>query len=821
MALLAAIAILAGAAIALEILLMRLFSILLWHHFAYMIISVALLGIGASGTFLVFAKGFLARRFTAAFAGFGILFAVSAVGCFVLAQRVPFNPLEVIWDVEQQLHLAQIQLLLAMPFFAVGAAIGLAFIHGADRIAMLYRADLLGAGLGAQLIVALLFVAWPQDGLRLVGGLGFAAAAFAAWAGAARRWAIALAALGAISIAAWPASWLELSPSQYKGLSLALTAPGARIVTQRSSPLGLLTVVESPVIPLRHAPGLSLGVTTEPPPQLGIFTDAESLSPIVHFTGDLGALAYLDQQTMALPFHLLERPDALILGAGGGADVLRALLHGARHVDAVELNPALLDLVRDDFSDFAGGVYGRADVTLHAAEARSFVEAGRDRRWDLIQLALLDSFAAAAAGVQALGETGLYTVEALQAYLRHLAPGGVLAASRWVRSPPRDAVKLFATAVLALEGMGVRTPGDRLAMLHGWDTATLLIKNGPLTAADVMAIRAFAEARSFDVAWYPGMPAWEANRFTRLAEPSLHEVSTALLGPDRQRFLDDYGFHIVPATDDQPYFFRFLKWQLLPELWALRGQGALTQADAGYLVVLAVLPLSAAAGLVLILLPLWILRPRAGGGGALAPWRVAIYFLMLGFAFIFIEISFIQRFTLFIGHPLAAVAVVLAAFLVFAGLGSGVSQRLSRHRPLAIAIAVAGIVSFAGFYLILLPFVFPGLIALPVLAKMMVAVLLIAPLGFAMGLPFPLGLGRVAAEAPGLVPWAWGINGCASVVGAVLASVLAMHLGLAVVVCLALALYAVGAAVFVPASGFRSQRERHRSADRSGGAKGR
>ncbi|MGK9232962.1 hypothetical protein KXS07_15020 [Inquilinus limosus] len=806
MALLAAIAILAGAAIALEILLMRLFSILLWHHFAYMIISVALLGIGASGTFLVFAKDLLARQFTAAFAGFGVLFAVSAVGCFILAQRVPFNPLEVIWDAGQQVRLAQIQLLLALPFFAVGAAIGLAFIHSADRIASLYRADLLGAGLGAMLIVALLFVAWPQDCLRLVGGLGFAAAAFAAWAGAARRWAIALAAFGAISIAAWPASWLELSPSPYKGLNLALTAPGARVVTQRSSPLGLLTVVESPVIPLRHAPGLSLGATTEPPPQLGIFTDAESLTPIVRFSGDPGALAYLDQQTMALPFHLLDRPHALILGAGGGADVLRALLHEARHVDAVELNPAVFDLVRDDLSDFAGGVYGRADVTLHAAEARGFVEASRDRRWDLIQVALLDSFTAAAAGVQALGETGLYTVEALQAYLRHLAPGGVLAATRWVRSPPRDAVKLFATAVLALEAMGVRTPGDRLAMIHGWDTATLLIKNGSLTAADVAAIRAFAEARAFDVAWYPGMSAAEANRFTRLAEPSLHEVAAALLGPARQRFLDDYGFDIAPATDDRPYFFRFVKWRLLPELWALRGQGGLTQADAGYLVVLAALPLSAAAGLALILLPLSILRPRSGAGGALARWRVAIYFLMLGFAFIFIEISFIQRFTLFIGHPLAAVAVVLAAFLVFAGLGSGLSQRLSRHRPLAVAIAVAGIASLAGLYLIALPFVFTGLAALPVFAKAAVAVLLIAPLGFAMGLPFPLGLGRVAAEAPGLMPWAWGINGCASVVGAVLASILAMHLGFTIVVGLALAFYAVGAAIFfLPASGRPSQ----------------
>lgn len=797
MALLAAIAILAGASIAFEILLTRIFSILLWHHFAYMIISVALLGIGASGTLLAFARDLLARRFTTTFAGCAVLFAVSTVACFALAQRVPFNPLEVIWDLDQQLYLAQMYLLLAVPFFAVGLAIGLALTRFAERIPSLYQADLLGAGSGALLVVALLYVASPQECLRVVSGLGFAAAALATWAGAARRSAVALAALGVISTAAWPASWLELRPSQYKGLSVALTAPGTRILTQRSSPLGLLTVVESPIIPFRHAPGLSLRATIEPPLQLGVFTDAESLSAITHVSGDLGALGYLGQQTMALPYHLLPRPRTLILGAGGGADVLRALHHGAAHVDAVELNPQLLDLVREDFAEFAGGIYGRANVTLYAAEARSFVEASRGRRWDLIEVALLDSFTAAA-GIQALGESTLYTVEALRIYHRHLAPGGLLAITRWLRSPPRDPIKLFATAVLALEQAGVQTPGGQLTMVHGWDTATLLVKNGPFTGAEIAATRAFAEARSFDVAWYPGMPEAEANRFNRLDEPYLYRAATALLGPDRERFFEAYKFHIVPASDDRPYFFRFFKWELLPELWALRAQGGLTQADAGYLVLLASLVLSAVTSLVLILLPLAVLRPMSSRRRAMARWRVAVYFLALGFGFMFIEISFIQRFTLFLGHPLAAVAVVLAAFLVFAGLGSGVSRHFSERRRLALAIATVGIVAFAGLYQIALPFAFSWLIALPSSAKVVATILLIAPLGFAMGLPFPLGLGQVAGEAPGLVPWAWGINGCASVIGAVLASILAMHLGFTIVVCLALALYAVGAIVFQP-----------------------
>jgi spermidine synthase len=795
MALLVAIGILAGAALAYEILLARLFSILLWHHFAYMIISVALLGIGASGTVLAFTRGArTSSSFGLGFTGCAVLFAVSTVGGFALAQRVPFNPLEVIWDAHQQLHLARICLLLTLPFFASGAAIGLAFTQGSERIAAIYRADLLGAGAGALLIVALLYVLPPQDCLRIIGGLGFVAAALIAWDSGARRSAAALAALAVISSAAWPSSWLQLQPSPYKGLSVALTAPDAHVLAQRSSPLGLLTVVESPVVSFRHAPGLSLGATSEPPPQLGVFTDAEALTVITRFTGDKSALDYLDQQITALPYHLLKTPRTLILGAGGGADVLSALYYDATHIDALELNPDLIDLVRGPFSAFAGGLYQRKGVTVHIAEARSFVEAS-GQRWDLIQLALLDSFTAAAAGVQALGESPLYTVEALQAYYGHLAPGGLLAITRWLLAPPRDAIKLFATAAVALEQRGVSSPGAQLAMIHSWNTATLLMKNGPFNAADIAAIRAFAEARSFDVAWYPGMTEAEANRFNRVAEPYLYRGALALLGPARERFLNDYRFYITPATDDRPYFFRSLKWALLPELLAQRAQGGLTQVDAGYLVVLATLLQSAIASLVLILLPLVALRAkhRHRQAGAMARWQIMLYFSALGFGFIFIEISFIQRFTLFLGHPLAAIAVVLAAFLVFAGLGSGIAIPLALRRRAVIVVAVAGIIAFAGIYLIGLPVLLPSLVGLPAPLKTAITLVLIAPLGFVMGLPFPLGLERVAAEAPDLVPWAWGINGCASVVGAVLAIILAMHIGLTLVVCLALVLYAVAA----------------------------
>jgi spermidine synthase len=553
-------------------------------------------------------------------------------------------------------------------------------------------------------------------------------------------------------------------------------------------------VIESPGVPLRHAPGLSLATRLAPPEQRGVFTDGDGMSAMTRFTGDFKPLDYLDQQTTALPFHLLERPATLVLGAGGGADVLQALYHHASRVDAVELNPQMVDLVDREFVEFTGRIYRLPEVRLHVAEARSFVEGSRSR-WDLIQLALLDSYTASAAGLQALSESPIYTIEALQAYLDHLNPGGLVAITRWLGNPPRDMIKLLATAIVALEAdvgtsPGKTDPGERLVLLHGWNTATLLMKNARFTRNEIAALRSFAAERQFDLAWYPGVTGDEANRYNRLAKPTLYDAAVALLGPGRSTFLADYRFNIWPATDDRPFFFRFFKWSLLPQLMALHGQGGFVFVDAGYLVVVLALLQAIIASAILILLPLAWLRRGEERRAAPGPVRVAFYFLLIGLAFLFVEIAFIHRFSLFLGHPLAAISVTLAGFLVSAGLGSGISKRVASRWPeAAIILAIAAIVSLGAVYAMVLPPLFGGLMGLSLPAKIAVAVGLLAPLGFVMGLPFPLGLARVSDSTPALVPWAWGINGCASVVAAVMASLLAMHVGFTTVLVLALGLY--------------------------------
>ena len=796
---LAAIALLSAGALAYEILLTRLFSIILWHHFAYMVISVAMLGYGAAGTTVALAQRYLLPRYARVFFASAALFGMTAVGGFLLAQRVGFDPLELLWDPRQPLRLLAIYALLLVPFLCAGLCICLSFARFAGEPHRIYSFDILGAGLGCLGVVGALFATTPAGALRLTGALGLGAAALA-WLGSGTRsrW-VAIAALGAAAALAFglPEEWTRLRLSEYKDLSQALSVRGARLAAERSSPIGAIAVVENAEVPLRYAPGLSLSAPAEPPEQMAVFTDGDGPSALTFFDGRKEPLEYADYLTSALPYHLLARPRVLVLGAGAGADVLQAIYHRARTIDAVELDPQIIDLVENRFASYSGRPYSDPAVRLHRGEARGFV-AGHDDRYDLIQVALLDAFGASSAGLHALAENYLYTVEGLDEYLAHLDPGGLLAITRWVDLPPRDTLKLFATAAVALERRGVARPGEQLALVRSWKTATLLVKNGSFAPAEIARLRAFCRERSFDAAYFPGIERAEANRYNVLPEPYFYDGAQALLGPARETFSAAYKFNIAPATDDRPFFFHFFKWSTLPELLALKGRGGLPLLEWGYPVLVATLVQACLASVILILLPLWIASGTAREQPGWSRARIAAYFAAIGFAFMFIEIAFIQKFLLFLSHPLYAIAVVLAGFLVFAGLGSRCSGRVSAGEdaspPRGAAGPIAAIALLALLYLAVLPALFRALMWLPDGAKIALAIALVAPLAFAMGMPFPRGIARAAASAQHLVPWAWGVNACASVVAAIAATLLAMHAGFGAVVLIAVLLYALAAA---------------------------
>lgn len=793
--LLAALSLVSAASLGYEILLMRLFSIVEWHHFAYMIISLALLGYGAGGTFLALARRRLLPYFGPVFAGSALLFGLAAPLCFLAARQVPFNALEILWNPGEWAHLTLIYLLLVPPFFLAAIAVGSALMHYREAPGRIYAADLRGAGAGALGIILLLFVLPPLDALAAIGALAGIAAALGwtsldrqpralAWAGIA---------LGPLLLAALRLSGAELRPVDYKGLPLALRVAGAETVEQRSSPLGLLTVLRNPVIPFRHAPGLSLGSPVPVPEQRAVFTDGDGMSVINRWDGARDSLAFLDWVPSALPYHLLpDRPKVLVLGAGGGSEVLQGIYHQAARIDAVELNAQMTGLVKGPYGDFAGHLYERPEVRVHTAEARGFVAASPET-YDLIQLALLDAFNTSSAGLYGLNESYLYTVEALQTYLAHLRPGGFLALTRWVRLPPRDEAKLFATALAALERSGETDPGRRLLWIRGWQTSTLLVKNGTVEAGDIAALRRFNAERSFDAAWHPGLAEADANVHNLQKTPYLYETARALLGPEREGFIERYKFDIRPATDDRPYFFHFFRWGVLADALKRQGAGGFALLDLGYPLLLATLAQAAVLSAVLILAPLLALGREPNATRRIP---VFLYFLCLGLAFMFMEIAFIQKFIRYLAHPLYAVAVVLAGFLLFAGLGSRHAATIAPGGAGAEVVrAVKAIAGIALLYLFLLPPLFDASMALPGLLKAAAVLGLLAPLAYFMGMPFPLGLSRLAQGSGALIPWAYGINGCASVVAAILATLIALHAGQTGLLFSALVLYGAAARV--------------------------
>ena len=782
---------LSGSALAYEILLMRLFSIIQWHHFAYMIIGLALLGYGISGAIVSIYQQRLLRHFEAGYIGAVILFALTSLLSFSVAQHIPFNAEVILWDELQLGYLGAIFLLLAIPFFFAASAICLAFIQFGQQISRLYAMDLLGAGLGSLASIVILYRLLPASALVAMSIMALLAALVATvelgkvsirYTGVVLSIALAVVALIATS--------MELNPSPYKGLPQLLQISGTKVIKEKSSPLGFIQVVESKTIPLRHAPGLSLNATREPLPQLAVFTDADNMTVLTKQPVRRDQLAYLDQMTSALPFHLQDMHTVLVLAAGGGSDILQAKYHQVDQIEGVELNPQIIELVNHDFGEFTGYLYQQQGVTIHQAEVRDFLTRTA-KSYDLIQLALVDTFNASSSGLYALNESYLYTIEALQAYLSRLTAGGALAITRWVKLPPRDSLKVFASLVETMEISGISNPEQRLMMIRSWQTSTVVAKNGAFTDEEIEAVKRFCKQRSFDLVYHPGIEKDQVNRFNVLSSPIFYKATQSIL-TEKQSYFQRYKFNLRPATDDQPYFHQFFKWSTLNEILSLRDKGGMPLIEWGYITLMATLVIAVFFSVLLIVIPVWLLRRREKlTKTSVKAWHVFVYFLAIGIAFLFIEIAMMQKFTLFLHHPVFSIAVTLTGFLVLSGLGSACLGRLlqTRSRRQVLLMAVIAIAFFVVLYVVFLPAIFDWLISIAVWLKVMVTIILIAPLAFFMGMPFPLALGSLDKNAKFYIPWAWAINGCASVVSAVFATILAIHYGFTLVLLLAVLLY--------------------------------
>ena len=761
------LAFLSAAALAFEVTLTRLFSVTQWYHFAFLAVSVALLGYGASGTVLSLVPRWVGLPTARRASAFAILFALSVLGAYLGLNHLPFDSYRIAWERSQLLYLLLYYLALTAPFFFSGLVTGMLLTAHAPYASRLYAANLLGSALGG--LVPLFLLARVGEGTVLVlAALGLVAAlAFSLrWSPVEQFATLRLstllgrvAILGVASLLLVLAIYLpapfQLRLSPYKGLSQVLRFPDAELTWQQWNAFSRVDRVKSSSI--RSAPGLSLAFPGELPQQDGLFVDGDDLSAVASAEARQDYLEYLP---VALPYRLRAGGRVLLLGPKGGQAVNVALSQAAGSVVAVESNPLLVES--------AGDLYADERVEVVNEEGRHYARSS-DEAFDVIHLVLGDGYRPVTSGAYSLGERYDLTVEAFEDYFRRLRPDGLLVIERWMQLPPSELLRAGAIAVEALRRMGVDEPQAQLAVIRDWQVGLILVRNGVYSKEELVTIREFSRSRSLDLVALPGLAEAEANQFNLLDEPIYYRAFRRLLDAPEEAYAGQ-SYDISPPTDDRPFFFHFFKWSQTRAVLQQLGRVWLPWGGSGYFVLVALLAVAIVTSGVLIVLPLAFSRQGKDEGKGLKG-RTLAYFGMLGLGFLFVEIPLMQRFILFLGQPVYAFAGVAASILFFSGLGSLAASRLPPGRTLPLL--VVGIL----LYPLGLPYLFDALMGAPLGARILATVLCLAPLGFLMGTPFPGGLAWLRERAPGMIPWAWAVNGCMSVLASVLAAMIALSAG--------------------------------------------
>ena len=696
----ACVLLVSAATLLFEIALTRIFAVTQGYHFAFLAISLALLGFGASGTALALIPALASRDIRPVVAGAGLMFAVtSTVGLYV-TNVLPFDAYTLLWEPSQLAYLALYYLSLAVPFFFAGSIVGACLAKHPSRAGVLYGANLVGAGIGCLLSVVFPVIVGAAGAVVVAGVIALAGAA--AMAGRELRrpaWLVpAVLGLAAVSAAvALGVTELRLSP--YKAVSQALRHEGAVKAWSKWNAFSLVEVIESGSI--HAAPGLSFAYKGGLPPQTALAVDGDNLSPMSAVPPERADFTEYMPTTLVYRLSQNVRPElvegpghpsALVIEPGGGLDVLTALRNGAESVTAVVSNPLVVEAVGERFAEHAAGVLGGPGVRVVDEGARSYLRR-TDGRFDVIQVSLADSFRPVLAGAYGVSENYLYTVEAFESYYRRLAPGGFLSVTRWAQTPPSEGVRVVSVAVEALERQGVE-PADHMAVIRSLQTVTLIVKRGPLDDADIEAVRGFADSLQYDLVYHPGIVAPDLNRFSVHPTPAYHDTVAAILDDGgREELYDGYSHDISPVSDDRPFYFHLFRWSQTPEILGSLGRTFQPFGGAGFLIVLGSLVVAVVAAGVFILLPLLLRHNRQGRLGVSEGQSVTpalsrspsparlwpfVYFAGLGLGFLWVEIPLLQRFILYLDQPTYAFATVLFGVLVWSGVGSLASDRLQR-----------------------------------------------------------------------------------------------------------------------------------------------
>jgi hypothetical protein len=780
-----------------ELLLTRIFSVTMFYHLSFMVVSLAMLGLGASGLIVnLWSSSFGRDKFWSQLSWAAIIFAITSVFAIGVAFRLPIS---LNLEGTNWLRLGLIYLLCVIPFLAGGLVVALILTHHAEQANRLYAFDLFGAAVGCLIFIPA--TNWLGAPTAVLIGAATATLAAIVLAGndapIPRKVAIVS---GAVLLL------LALVNSRIGFYDVRVTKgqQQPQMLAMKWNSFSRVEVIGTPteLWHPRHPVFAGTSKTLDSDfriPEAWLRYDADAATQITRFDGDLTRLRHLGYDVTSTAHHMRQFHNVLIIGAGGGRDVLTALHMGSGPVTGVEINPLTIQLMRQRFRTFTGGLYADyPGVNIINDEGRNYVRHANSQ-YDLIQASLVDTWAASAAGAYALTENNLYTVEAFEDYLRHLTPDGVITFSRWFAEPPVESLRVVSLAIEALKRQGIQDPATHIFVVrtNQGETnlpslGTILVKKSPFTPEELEKLREWSSKMRFLVNYSPDDVAKRAEL------TDFHH----LLGSQSSQFIAEYPFDISAVYDDRPFFFN--RVPLLPWLEHNLGAGTsstgATPLTLGGQTLLISLVATLICTLTLLLLPLIAARwgkntdsSSLNGVGRSRASLWALYFSGLGLGFIMVEVVLIQRFSLFLGYPVYSLSVVLFTILLASSLGSHLAGRFAEHisssKMLTTALAILCIT--LGLYVVFLPKLLDAALGNSTTVRIMLSVLLVAPLGLLMGVPFSTGLRLAGREGKGLISWAWAVNGGSSVFGSTLTILISMTYGFTVSILTGMAAYAV------------------------------
>jgi hypothetical protein len=732
----------------LEVSITRIFSAAIWYHFAFVAVSVALVGLGASGLVVQYGIKKLRGKWPedlTIFSAWGITIFIP-ITLFVmhaLASQVIYLPL--------------FMALFSVPFFFIGIIISAAFSAFGSVAGRLYAADLVGASAGALLVV-LFLVLTGGEGANLIVGLiaAIGATIFSSIAKNTKKLIVSFIfvafALSLILINhATQIFAIPTDPTAHKDLPMYLRDhPGSKIVKTQWNSFSRIDVVEGG----EGTEGLVAKV----------FIDGGAGTNIISWDGNAESRQELSTWMQYLPFKMMQDPKVLVIGSGGGRDVVAALVSGSKDVTSVEINPIIYDTV-NSYGEKAGNVYSHQYVSSHVDEGRSFITRSSEK-YDIIYVPFVDTWASVSSGGLSVSENFLYTVQGFQQYYDHLTDRGKIVTVRWLIDAPR----FITTYAKLLEQNGV--PQDQLSrhlIMVTSDSYTqdpsvtmVIFSKIPFTDEE---IKFFSESFS----QYDYKPILLPGQIMGEPYPALLEGKIRL-----EQFYDLFNTKVYPVTDDNPYFLSFEK----PLPYAVE---ALLYASIGIVAIFLLIPFAWMRRAVVMLTEKNELRIAT----------IIPYFAALGMGFILIELALLQKLILLLGNPTMTFAILLFTLLISSGLGSLLSSRIARNNMKNLVFVIGGIAAIGILYAVFLPFIVYSTIAEAFEVKAAISAAVLAPIGFLMGMPFPTGVRLLKAHRPEYIPWMWAINGAFSVLGAVLAIALGIMYGSSYALILGISIYLI------------------------------